>query len=196
MISALLALGPTIIKGIGSLFGGKTQEVTRKVADAVQAVAGQPPADQATALNTMLAKMTPEEAQAFEQARAQIEQAHAEVLAAQAKAEAAQLQTVNQTMQSESDSKYWLNGNWRALDGVLFAPTILLLYVLLPILHIPTPSIPPDVWIAWGALLGITTWHAGVKDRLAAGDSGSLGAAVGQVIATKLGQSGSKETTS
>ena len=109
---------------------------------------------------------------------------HLAVTAAQNRlaADTSRIQVVNQTMQEEGKSEHWLQWSWRPIDGILFAPTLILLYVVLPMMHIATPDVPSTVWEAWGALLGITAWHRGVKQRLAAGDGGSFGGALGKAI--------------
>jgi len=183
----LSAVGPSIIRGIGSLFGGKTKEVTDKVADVVDAVKGQSPADQAKAIEAHIAQMTPEELQAFTQAKAQIVEAHANIMEAQANADAARITAVNQTMQAEAKSEHWMEWSWRPFNGFLFGLAVVGCYIVLPALKIPVPSVPEWVWIGWGSILGITTWHGGVTDRLKAGDKATAGSALGTLAGKILG---------
>lgn len=90
---------------------------------------------------------------------------------AQLRADSASQAAVNQTMQAEATSKHWPQWLWRPLNGLLFAPTILAIYVALPMLHVHGPAVPQAAWIMWGSLLGITSWHRGMLQRRAAGDS-------------------------
>jgi hypothetical protein len=97
-------------------------------------------------------------------------------------ADTQRIQSANRTMPTQTKAEHWEQWLWRPLNGLLFAPTILALYVILPALHIHVPDVPVTVWEAWGALLGITAWHRGVKQRLQAGDGPSLGARIGEAI--------------
>ncbi len=78
---------------------------------------------------------------------------------------------VNATMRAEATSEHWLQWSWRPVDGILFAPTILGVYFLLPLLHVVPPAVPQAAWIMWGSLLGITSWHRGMRKRRLAGDT-------------------------
>ncbi len=99
-------------------------------------------------------------------ARLQAEQA-----LAQLSASTAAQKTVNATMRAEATSAHWPQWLWRPLNGLLFAPTILAVYVALPILHIHAPPVPEAAWVMWGSLLGITSWHRGMLQRRVAGDA-------------------------
>jgi hypothetical protein len=97
-------------------------------------------------------------------------------------ADTARIQAVNTSMQAEANSEHWLQWSWRPISGLLFAPALIAIYVALPVAGIDPPDVPTLVWEAWGALLGITAWHRGVKQRIQAGDGASLGAKVGAAI--------------
>ncbi len=99
-------------------------------------------------------------------ARIQAEQALARM-----KADTAAQASVNSTMQAEATSRHWPQWLWRPLNGLLFAPTLIAIYVVLPMLSIRGPSVPPVVWVMWGSLLGITSWHRGMLQRRLAGDA-------------------------
>jgi len=87
----------------------------------------------------------------------------------------AQVVAVNQTMQAESKSEHWAQWAWRPFNGFAFGITLFCNYALpalvncliLPFFketHQPLTSgtIPPEAFMAWGAMLGITAWHRGV----------------------------------
>ena len=90
---------------------------------------------------------------------------------AQLVAQTAQLRSVNSTMQAEAQSKHWPQWLWRPFNGLLFAPTILAVYFVLPMMHVQGPPVPEMAWVMWGSLLGITSWHRGMVQRRAMGDT-------------------------
>lgn len=57
--------------------------------------------------------------------------------------------------------EHWLTYSWRPYNGILFGTTVFCCYFLLPLLKIPVPNIPELVWLAWGSILGIASWHRG-----------------------------------
>jgi hypothetical protein len=71
------------------------------------------------------------------------------------------IEAINTTMQAEAAAEHWPTYSWRPYNGFLFGTTIFGSYFILPLLHIPVPSIPEYVWIAWGAVLGIASWFRG-----------------------------------
>lgn len=76
-------------------------------------------------------------------------------------ADTAQIQAVNQTMQAESKSEHWMQWAWRPFNGFMAGITLPLVYVVLPLAHIPVPAIPEAVWVMWGAILGVASWWRG-----------------------------------
>lgn len=108
-------------------------------------------------------------------------------------ADTARIQAVNETMRTEAGSSHWTQWFWRPFNGLLFAPAIIAVYFVLPILGIRTPDVPTDVWVMWGSVLGVVAWHTGVKERIQAGDKATagsaLGAAVGKIISALPGKS-------
>lgn len=102
-LAAILAtIGPTIIRGVGSLFGGKAQDAANTVANVVEAVKGKPEDQQHQEISQALAKMTPDQVQAFEQVKAQIVQAHANVEQARIQAERDEQAAIQKTAQVEA----------------------------------------------------------------------------------------------
>jgi len=81
------------------------------------------------------------------------------------------LESVNQTMREESRSERWPQYSWRPYNGFLYGTTIFFVYVVLPLCKVPVPDVPQWVWIGWGAILGVTTWHRGKEKRIKAGDN-------------------------
>lgn len=71
------------------------------------------------------------------------------------------IEAVNTTMQVEAKAEHWPTYSWRPYNGFLFGTTIFCTYFLLPLFKIPVPSIPSEVWIAWGAILGVASYYRG-----------------------------------
>lgn len=80
-------------------------------------------------------------------------------------------EAVNATMREEAKSERWPQYSWRPYNGFLYGTTIFCVYVLLPLCKVPVPSVPEWVWIGWGAILGVTTWHRGKEKRIKAGEA-------------------------
>lgn len=59
-VSLLLTAGPSILRGIGSLFGGKAGEVAEKVAGVADAIQGKTPAAQRQAMQDVVDSLPPE----------------------------------------------------------------------------------------------------------------------------------------
>ena len=74
---------------------------------------------------------------------------------------AASIAAVNVTMQTEAASEHWPTYSWRPYNGFLFGTTIFGCYFVLPLLKIPAPSIPTEIWLAWGSVLGIASFFRG-----------------------------------
>lgn len=98
-------------------------------------------------------------------------------------ADSADLGQVNQTMRSEASSEHWAQWMWRPYNGFAFGTTLFLVYGLPAIIntfaplfttgHVWTPvqyqEIPEYVFVAWGAVLGVTAWWRGVMKVSQAG---------------------------
>lgn len=88
-----------------------------------------------------------------------------------------QLQVVNATMIAESKSEHWMQWSWRPFNGFLFGITLFIGYVVPAITNVilaafgvfdemvlrqvPYANIPEFVLVAWGAVLGVTSWWRG-----------------------------------
>lgn len=92
------------------------------------------------------------------------------------------IQSVNETMQSESKSEHWMQYSWRPFNGFLFGITIFMNYVFPQIVNmfiratgdpmedgtyslLVAGNIPEFVFVAWGAILGVSAWHRGAEKR-------------------------------
>jgi len=83
----------------------------------------------------------------------------------QAKAEiAAAVQTisdVNKTMQAEAASEHWPTYAWRPFIGFITGTMLIGVYFILPLAHIPVPSVPESVWLMLGGILGVASFFRG-----------------------------------
>ena len=75
-------------------------------------------------------------------------------------------QTVNLTMQTEAKADHWPTYSWRPFIGFIFGFMLLGDYFIIPILKgwwpaIPQPTIPPEAWVAIGAVLGVASYFRG-----------------------------------
>lgn len=101
---------------------------------------------------------------------------------------------VNETMQAEGKAEHWPQWLWRPFNGFTFGVTLFCNYavpalvnsLVLPWLANPPPpvvpgSIPEWVFVAWGSILGVTSWHRGAEKRAKVGDPGLLGKLVDRI---------------
>ena len=96
----LISAGPALVRGIGSLFGGETAEVTAKVADMVDKVKGLPLDQAGATMQTMLGTLPPEKLASLQKIQADLEIELARIDAAR---EAARLQA--ETAQKAEDQQ-------------------------------------------------------------------------------------------
>ncbi len=76
-------------------------------------------------------------------------------------AETSQLGAVNTTMQAEAVAEHWPTYSWRPFIGFVFGSMAFGVYFVLPLVHISIPTIPAETWMAFGAILGVASWHRG-----------------------------------
>ena len=69
-----------------------------------------------------------------------------------------QIESVNQTMRSESVAVNWPTWTWRPFLGFVAGVMILGDYFILPLAGIPVPMIPVEVWTFLAAVLGIASF--------------------------------------
>lgn len=95
--------------------------------------------------------------------------------------------TVNATMQVEAKSDKWWVSGWRPFNGFMFGITMFMVYFFLPLVfglieafaegspELEVPEIEYFVWLAWASVLGVASWHRGMKQRLDSGEVGKPG---------------------
>ena len=69
-----------------------------------------------------------------------------------------QIEAVNATMRAEASSTNWPTWTWRPFLGFIAGVQIFGTYFVLPLLHIPPPTLPPEVMIFYSAVLGAASW--------------------------------------
>lgn len=101
------------------------------------------------------------------QLAAEVAKAEMETDAKLVAAEAAVIAAVNATMQAEAKSEHWMQWAWRPTIGFTFAAVLLNNYVLYSYLAqfgVVKLVIHDQVWLAFGAVLGVAAWVRG-RDR-------------------------------
>jgi len=68
---------------------------------------------------------------------------------------------INSTMRAESASEHWPSYSWRPFIGFIFGIMAFSCYFVLPLMHITPPAVPESVWLSFGAILGVASWHRG-----------------------------------
>jgi hypothetical protein len=79
---------------------------------------------------------------------------------------AKQIESVNATMREESKSEHFLQWSWRPLVGLMFIAICINNYVVMPYLKnkgLQPIEVPSEVFMAILAILGVASWHRGVK---------------------------------
>jgi Holin of 3TMs, for gene-transfer release len=71
------------------------------------------------------------------------------------------IQAVNQTMQAETRAEHWASWLWRPYMGFVAGTMIFGCYFVLPLVHIPSPVIPSEVWLFLGSVLGVASFFRG-----------------------------------
>lgn len=72
-----------------------------------------------------------------------------------------QVTAVNASMQAESRSNHWPTYTWRPFIGFCFGFMALSVYFVLPLMKLPVPVIPSEVWLGYGAILGTASFFRG-----------------------------------
>jgi hypothetical protein len=160
---ALAQFAPTIAGWLG---GSKAHDVASKVVGIAQTVTGQSAPDAALAAIQADPNLSMQFQKAVLDNQAQLAQIAAEAEKAELVADQANTATINQTMQVEAKADHWPTYSWRPFVGFCFAVAWLGDYLVLPILHgynpaITVPVIPPEAWMAVGAVLGVASYFRG-----------------------------------
>ena len=93
----------------------------------------------------------------------------AQVTIAQIAAAATQVQAVNQTLQADAGSTSWWPKNHHAFETSFTLLMVATIYIGMPMLKIPVPTIDQMVWVMIGGILGVTAWQNGQVSKLNAG---------------------------
>ncbi|PMY13752.1 hypothetical protein C1X42_32665, partial [Pseudomonas sp. FW305-BF8] len=68
---------------------------------------------------------------------------------------------VNDTMQAETKGEHWPTYTWRPFNGFVVGIMAFGCYFVLPLCKLPVPSIPTEVWLMFGGILGVASWFRG-----------------------------------
>src|SRR5689334_6946443 len=82
----------------------------------------------------------------------------------QLQADTALTEQVNKTLQTEAMGGSWLQRNHHALESMFTVGLVGAIYFVLPVAHIPVPTVPSEAWIMLGAILGVTAWQRGAAN--------------------------------
>lgn len=77
-----------------------------------------------------------------------------------AKIDASVVLAVNQTMQAEAASDHWPTYGWRPFIGFSFGAYVNAQWIL-PLFHLPQPTVDATLITAVGAILGVASWFRG-----------------------------------
>lgn len=156
LATALISAVPTIAGWFG---GDDAEDTAKKVVNIAKSVTGID--DSQGAVDIVL--KDPEQARKFQEAilnwRIGYEQEKTK-----------RLESVNRTMQAEAGSKHWPQWLWRPWCGFWFPPTVIGVYIFLPLLGKAIPDIPANLWLAWLAILGVAVWDRGKEKRAQTGE--------------------------
>lgn len=104
MLSALLTAGPTILRMVGNLFGGKTQEVANTVAEVADKVQGLPDSERQKQMQAAIENLPPEARVELAKIANEAQKISAEREAHQLDAETARNQAAQETIRAEVNS--------------------------------------------------------------------------------------------
>lgn len=76
-------------------------------------------------------------------------------------ADSTDMATVNKTIQTEAGTEHWLSYSWRPLVGLTWCFLVVADYFVLPLAHVPVPTIPTEVWLGFSAILGVASFFRG-----------------------------------
>ena len=160
---ALAQFAPMIAGWLG---GSKAETIAGKVVGIAQTVTGQSAPDAALAAIQADPNLSMQFQKAVLDQQSHLAEVAADLEKAELAADQANTATINQTMQVEAKADHWPTYSWRPFVGFCFAVAWLGDYLVLPILHgynpaITVPTIPPEAWMAVGAVLGVASYFRG-----------------------------------
>ena len=135
LITALITWGPALIRTVGTLFGGKTEEASKSIANLVDSVRGMPADMAEVELARRMGTVPPEMLIAFETARIKLAEIERDREANTLNAQTAQTQAIQLTAQIEAQStddyvrrtrpgiarkSLWATLAYASVTGVLF----------------------------------------------------------------------------
>lgn len=100
----LLAVGPSLIRMVGGMFGGKSAEVANKVADVADSLKGIPSGLARTQMAKAIANLTPAEQAELNKITVQLAEIERDREANRLKADTDQFKTSQETIQKEMDT--------------------------------------------------------------------------------------------
>jgi Holin of 3TMs, for gene-transfer release len=93
--------------------------------------------------------------------RVKIQDLQFQAFAAQLNSANATIAAVNATMQAETKAEHWASWMWRPYIGFVTGTMVFGCYFVLPLMKVPVPMVPTDVWWMLGGILGIASWFRG-----------------------------------
>jgi hypothetical protein len=75
---------------------------------------------------------------------------------------------VNTTLQADARGDSWLQKNHHAMESLATVACVIGVYFVLPLAHIPVPSVPEAAYLMLGAILGVTSWQRGQVNSIIA----------------------------
>jgi hypothetical protein len=180
LVGMLISYGPTLIRSIGGLFGGKTSDAANTVANLVDEVKGLPDAVAEERLAEKMAKLPPETQIEFEKVKVRLAEIEKDREANRLAAETAQHNATQETarIEAQSSDEYVRRtrpGLARKSAFVTFAYA-LITGVLFPALNaINGTELPgPDAWII-SALFSPCLGYMGARSVDAFSSKGKTG---------------------
>lgn len=90
----------------------------------------------------------------------------------QVQAAAQVVTSVNTTLQADARGDSWLQKNHHAIESLATVACVIGIYFVLPLAHMPVPSVPEAAFLMLGAILGVTSWqHGQVNKAIAEGNT-------------------------
>ncbi len=159
----LISAGPALMRGIGSLFGGETEAVTKQVADMVDKVKDLPLDKAGATMQTMLGTLPPEKLAKLQSIQADLEIQMARINAAREaerlQAETAQTSEDQQTRRAEvqSNDRYTRRTRPKLARLSMYSALIYLLFcgVIFPLIVAAYDSISALPGVDWSILMAI-----------------------------------------